>query len=54
MMAQFIAEHKLSMSVADAILSLVKKMCPDLAIAKELRCARSKTTAITNEMAVMT
>lgn len=52
-MADFIAKHNLSLSVADELPQLIKKMCPDSSIAKDISCKRKKTTILINEMAVM-
>ena len=44
LMVDFIAQHNLSLSVANSLPELIKSMCPDSSIAKDLKCARSKST----------
>ena len=50
LMVDFIAQHNLSLSVANSLPELIKSMCPDSSIAKDLKCARSKSTAMTKEL----
>ena len=50
LMLDFIAQHNLSLSVANSLPELIKSMCPDSSIAKDLKCARSKSTAMTKEL----
>ena len=50
LMVDFIAQHNLSLSVANSLPELIKSMCPDSSIAKDLKCARSKSMAMTKEL----
>ncbi|KAK3796844.1 hypothetical protein RRG08_015006 [Elysia crispata] len=50
LMVDFIAQHNLSLSVANSLPELIKSMCPDSSIANDLKCARSKSTAMTKEL----
>lgn len=47
----FIVEHNLSLSCSEHAGQLFRKMFPDSDIAKKYACARTKTSAIINEMA---
>ncbi|XP_068225057.1 protein FAM200C-like [Palaemon carinicauda] len=49
-LAAFITEHDLPMTVADHLPQLVNAMCPDSKIAKEIKCARTKVTALINHV----
>ncbi len=49
-LAAFIAEHDLPMTVADHLPKLIEAMCPDSKIAKEIKCARTKVTALINHV----
>lgn len=46
-MALFIAEHDLPFTVMEHLPKLVKKLCPDSDIAKQIECSRTKTSMIT-------
>ena len=46
MFCYFVAEHNLPAAIADHFCGLVPKMFPDSAIAKQMRCGRTKTTMI--------
>ncbi|KAK3738946.1 hypothetical protein RRG08_006513 [Elysia crispata] len=50
LMVDFIAQHNPSLSLANSVPELIKSMCPDSSIAKDLKCARSKSTAMTKEL----
>ena len=43
--AFFLAEHHLAFTVADHLTPLVQQLCPDSAVARKLKCARTKATA---------
>ncbi len=44
------AEHDLPMTVADHLPKLIETMWPDSKIAKEIKCARTKVTALINHV----
>ncbi|KAL0849463.1 hypothetical protein ABMA28_013746 [Loxostege sticticalis] len=46
LMAAFVAEHNLSMNVMEHMPQLIKNICTDSDIAKDLSCGRTKTTAL--------
>ena len=46
MFCYFVEEHNLPAAIADHFCGLVPKMFPDSAIAKQMRCGRTKTTMI--------
>lgn len=46
-MALFVTEHNLPFTVMEHLPKLVKRICPDSKIAKQVACSRTKTTAIT-------
>ncbi|KAH9360391.1 hypothetical protein HPB48_008383 [Haemaphysalis longicornis] len=46
-MALFVTEHNLPFTVMEHLPKLVKRICPDSEIAKQIACSRMKTTAIT-------
>lgn len=48
--AGFIAEHNLPMSLADHLVPLIGKVCPDSKIAKNITCARTKVTAVIKDV----
>ena len=50
-LAFFLAEHHLPLTVADHLVQVVKCVCPDSAIAGEMRAARTKMTAAVNTVA---
>ncbi|GFR64010.1 proteinral transcription factor ii-i repeat domain-containing protein 2 [Elysia marginata] len=54
LMADFIAQNNLSLSVADQLPSLIQSMSPDSTVAKAIRCGKSKTTVVIDEMALCT
>ncbi|XP_075533772.1 uncharacterized protein LOC142566774 [Dermacentor variabilis] len=43
-MAMFVAEHNLPFTVMDHLPKLLKKICPDSDIAKQIACSRTKTS----------
>lgn len=52
MVAEFIAKHNLSLSVADELVPLIKKISAT-GFAKDMRCGRSKATALLNGISVI-
>lgn len=46
LLASFVANHNLSINVMEHLPQLVKAVCKDSTIAKEISCSRTKTTAI--------
>ncbi|XP_077497791.1 zinc finger BED domain-containing protein 5-like [Amblyomma americanum] len=46
-LALFVAEHNVPFTVMDHLPKLVKKICPDSDIAKQIACSRTKTSVIT-------
>lgn len=50
-MFQFLVEKNIPLAVSDGFGDILRKMCPDSAIAKKYGCARTKTTAIVKCMA---
>ncbi|XP_072391432.1 zinc finger protein 862-like [Diabrotica undecimpunctata] len=47
-LAVFIAEHDLSFKTMEHLPNLIKSICKDSEIAKEIKCSRTKTTEIIN------
>lgn len=46
-MALFVAEHDLPFTVMNHLSKLVKELCPDYDIAKQVACSKTKTSMIT-------
>ncbi|XP_039278769.1 uncharacterized protein LOC120350252 [Nilaparvata lugens] len=49
-LASFIAEHNISIETSDHLVELIKSVCPDSKIAKNMSCNRSKCTALINNV----
>ncbi len=46
LLTNFIAQHNLTLSLADHLCDLLPQLCPDSEIAKKISCKRTKTTQI--------
>lgn len=46
LITSFIAEHSIPLNVADHLTTLIKNVCPDSDIAKNISCSRTKCTKI--------
>lgn len=44
--AFFVVEHNLPFRVTEHLANLISKICTDLEIAKNIKCSRTKTTAV--------
>lgn len=49
-LAAFICEHDLPIKTVEHMPKLIQAICPDFAIAKELKCGRTKLTSIVNHV----
>lgn len=49
-LAAFICEHDLPIRTLEHMPKLIQAICPDSAIAKEMKCGRTKLTSIVNHV----
>lgn len=46
----FISEHNIALRTSDHLVPLLKTICPESSVVKNLTCNRTKATAITNNV----